>query len=281
MIAMKNRKNLVLSSIKIIILIVITFILFFPMLVTILTSFKPPEEVITTTPKLLPQNFTLMNYINLFCAREFTVYLKNSAIVASFTAICSMIVSALAACAIVWMKFPGRRIVVRSILFTYMFPSILLVIPLFILCYQLGLIDHKFGLVLTYLSFSVPFGIWMLKSYFESIPKELIEAALIDGCSYFKCLVKVILPVSLPAITTVGIYSFILGWSEYLFATTLITSNSNRTIAIGLQTLIGYHKTDFGLLTAASVIMVAPVLLLFISVQKYFIEGLTVGSVKE
>lgn len=278
---MKNRKSLGLNIMRLTILIIITFILFFPMFVTIFTSFKPPEEIITTTPKLLPQNFTLRNYRNLFSAREFITYLKNSTVVASFTAITSMIISSLAACAIVWMKFPGKRIVVRSILFTYMFPSILLVIPLFILCYQMGLIDQKFGLVLTYLSFSVPFGIWMLKSYFESIPKELIEVALIDGCSYFKCLTHVVLPISLPAITTVGIYSFILGWSEYLFANTLIISDSKRTVAIGLQTLIGYHRMDFGILTAASVIMVVPVLILFISVQKYFIKGLTVGSVKE
>lgn len=248
--------------------------------VTILTSFKPSEEIITTTSKLIPQNFTLKNYINLFNAREFTAYLKNSTIVASFTAICSMNISSLAACAIVWMKCPGKKIVVRTILFTYMFPSILLVILLFILCYQMGLIDQKFGLVLTHLSFSVPFEIWMLKAYFESIPKELIEAALIDGCSYFKCLIKVILPVSLPAITTVGIYSFILGWSEYFFANTLITSNGNRTIAVGLQTLIGYHRLDFGLLTVTSVIMVVPVLLLLYQFKNISLKVLLLEALK-
>ncbi len=278
---MKHKKSYWTAIIKITILLIVTFILFFPMLITFFTSFKPPAEVITTTPTLLPQNFTLQNYHNLFSARAFNAYIKNSLIVASFTAVLSVLISSLAACAVVWMRFPMKRMVVRSILFTYMFPQILLVIPLFILCYQLNLIDTKFGLVLTYLSLSVPFCIWMLKSYFESIPRELVEAALIDGCSYFDCLIRVILPVSLPAVTTVGIYSFILGWSEYLFANTLITSDANRTIAIGLQTLIGYHRVDFGLLTAASVIMVIPVLILFIAVQKYFIKGLTVGSVKE
>lgn len=278
---MKNKKTLAFSIIKMMILIIITFIFFFPMIITISTSFKPPQEVITATPKLLPQNFTLQNYQDLFNLREFPGYLKNSFIVASFTAVISVIISSLAACAVVWMKFPGKRIIINSILFTYMFPGILLVIPLFIMCYQLNLIDSKLGLVLTYLSFSVPFNIWMLKSYFESIPKELVEAALIDGCSYFNCLIRVVLPVSLPAVATVGIYSFILGWSEYLFANTIITTDTNRTIAIGLQTLKGYHRVNYGLITAASVIMVVPVLLLFILVQKYFIEGLTVGSVKE
>lgn len=138
----------------------------------------------------------------------------------------------------------------------------------------------KLSLVLAYLSFSLPFSIWMLKTFFESIPTELMEAALMDGCSYWQALMKIILPTSLSGITTVVIFSFVLGWSEYLFAANLITTDTNRTIAVGLQTLLGYYRTDYALLTAASVTMSLPVFVFFVAMQKHFIKGLTIGAVK-
>jgi multiple sugar transport system permease protein len=251
------------------------------MVITFFTSLKPIGEVITAAPTLLPQHFTLDNYIKLFKVRNFPQYMYNSLWVASFTAILSLMISSLAAAAIVWMKFPGRKLVAKGILAAYMFPQILLIIPLFIMCYRLNLIDTKFSLVMAYLSFSLPFSVWMLKTFFESIPAELVQAALVDGCSYWQVLHRIILPISLAGITTVVIFSFVLGWSEYLFAANLITSDSNRTIAVGLQTLLGYYRTDYALLTAASVTMSLPVYCLFVMVQKYFIKGLTVGAVKE
>jgi ABC-type glycerol-3-phosphate transport system permease component len=265
---------------KVIILGIITLILFFPLIIMVFTSLKPTGEVITATPTLFPKVFTLQNYIDLFQMRPFVTYLGNSLLVASLTAVITVIAASLAACALVWMKLPGKKAISRSILFTYMFPQILLVIPLFILCYKLSLIDSKFGLVLTYLSFSLPFSIWLLKSYFESMPAGLIECALIEGCSYFSCLIRIVFPVALPAVVTTGILSFILGWSEYLFAATLISSDANRTIAIGLQTLIGYHRVDYGMFTAAGVIMVLPVLILYLLVQKYVMRDLTLPHTK-
>lgn len=260
---------------------IVTFIIIFPMVITFFTSLKPIGEVITAAPTLLPQHFTLDNYIKLFKVRNFPQYMYNSLWVASFTAILSLMISSLAAAAIIWMKFPGRKLVAKGILAAYMFPQILLIIPLFIMCYRLNLIDTKFSLVMAYLSFSLPFSVWMLKTFFESIPAELVQAALVDGCSYWQVLHRIILPISLAGITTVVIFSFVLGWSEYLFAANLITSDSNRTIAVGLQTLLGYYRTDYALLTAASVTMSLPVYCLFVMVQKYFIKGLTVGAVKE
>ncbi|MFA5385146.1 MAG: carbohydrate ABC transporter permease [Eubacteriales bacterium] len=278
---MKNKSGFWNKAIRLLLLMIITYILLFPMTVALFTSLKPPGEVITATPSLLPHNFTLQNYRVLFSLREFPRYLWNSLLVSCYTALISILVSSLAAYALVWMNFTGKRTIVKAIFFTYMFPQILLVLPLFLMCYELNLIDTKMALVLTYLSFSLPFCVWMLKSFFESIPEELVEAAMLDGCTYLQCLFKVVLPVSIPAVTAVLVFSFVLGWSEYLFANTLIISDTNRTIAIGLQTLIGYYRVDYGLLTAASVVMTLPVLLFFVSVQKYFIEGLVIGSVKE
>lgn len=264
-----------------VVLCVVTFIIIFPLVVTVFTSLKPSREVITAAPTLLPHQFTLENYRTLFAVRNFPQYMINSLIVASFTALLSLLISSLGACALVWMKFPGRRLVARSVLAAYMFPQILLIIPLFVMCYHLNLIDTRLGLVMAYLSFSLPFSVWMLKTFFESIPVELIEAALIDGCSYWQALTRIIFPVSLAGITTVLIFSFVLGWSEYLFAANLINTEAKRTIAVGLQTLLGYYRTDYALLTAASVTMSLPVYCLFVIVQKYFIKGLTVGAVKE
>ena len=277
---MKHKKPFWKTVLHFLVLCAVTFIVIFPLVITLFTSLKPPNEVITATPTLLPHDFTLENYIKLFKVRNFPQYMLNSLVVASFTAVLSLLISSLGACAIVWMKFAGKRVVINTVLAAYMFPQILLIIPLFIMCYCLNLIDTKFSLVLAYLSFSLPFSVWMLKTFFESIPKELMEAALMDGCSYWQALTKIILPISLSSITTVLIFSFVLGWSEYLFAVNLITTDANRTIAVGLQTLLGYYRTDFALLTAASITMSLPVFCLFVMVQKYFIKGLTVGAVK-
>lgn len=278
---MKHKNAFWKTVLHFVVLCVVTLIIILPLVITFFTSLKPPSEVITATPTLLPHNFTLDNYIKLFKVRSFPQYMFNSFVVASLTAILSLMISSLGACAMVWMQFPGKKLVVKSVLAAYMFPQVLLVIPLFIMCYSLNLIDTKFSLVLAYLSFSLPFSIWMLKTFFESIPTELMEAALMDGCSYWQALTKIILPISLSGIATVVIFSFVLGWSEYLFAANLITIDANRTIAVGLQTLLGYYRTDYALLTAASVTMSFPVFCLFVMVQKYFIKGLTVGAVKE
>jgi multiple sugar transport system permease protein len=131
------------------------------------------------------------------------------------------------------------------------------------------------------LSFILPFGIWLLRNYFQTIPKDLVEAALIDGCNHCQCLIHVVLPICLPVMATVLTYSFVLGWNEYLFANILIKTDSIRTVAIGVQTLVGSHGTDYGLLTAAAVVMIIPVIIMFIFVQRLFIDGLAMGSVKE
>lgn len=269
------------AAIQFILLCALTSIVVFPLAITALTSLKPPGEVISATPTLFPETPTLENYTRLFAVRNFPRYLLNSLLVASLTALLSLLFSALGACAIVWTRFPGRKTIVKGILAAYMFPQILLIIPLFVMCYRLGLIDSRMGLVLAYLSFSLPFSVWTLKTYFESIPSELIQAALIDGCSYWQALTRIILPAALPGITTVFIFAFVLGWSEYLFAANLINTEANRTVAVGLQTLLGYYRTDYALLTAAAVVMSMPVLGLFILVQKYFISGLTMGAIKE
>jgi len=259
----------------------IAFIVWLPIIVAVVTSFKTRSEIVTAVPSLLPESLNWNNYVRLFRVMKFGDYLMNSALVAGFTAVISLFVSSLAAYALVWLEFRGKNAFIALNLFVYIFPQILLAIPLFLMCYGLGLLDTRFALVLTYMSFILPFGIWMLKNYFQTISRELVEAALIDGCNYFQCLIHVVLPVCLPVLATVLTYSFVLGWNEYMYANILIKSDSMRTVAIGVQTLVGNHGADFGLLTAAAVVMIIPVIIFFIAVQRLFVGGLTMGSLKE
>jgi multiple sugar transport system permease protein len=276
-----NRKKWPAYLSKLMFLTVIALIIWLPILATIFTSFKLRSEIAVAIPTLLPQSFSLDNYERLFRVMRFDVYLWNSLLVASCTSAISLLASSLAAYALVWFKFRGKSLFQGFTLFVYLFPQILLAIPLFLMCYRLQLLDTKFALVLTYLAFILPFGIWMLKNYFESISGDLVDAALVDGCSYWQCLLRVVLPVCLPGMATVLTYSFILAWNEFMFANILISSNSNRTVSIGVQTLVSNHGTDFSLLTAAAVVMIIPTLIFFISVQRWFIEGLTLGGARE
>ncbi len=200
--------------------------------------------------------------------------MANSLVVASLTAVIATLAAGAAAYGIVWLRVPGKRSIANSIFVAYMFPEVILVIPLFMMAYELGLIDSRLALVLIYIAFSLPFSIWVVKLFFESIPPGMVEAARLDGCSELQCLTRVVLPLSVPAITTVFVLSFVLGWGEYLYANTLIMTDSHRTMAVGLQTLVGQHQTDYGLITAAGIVMVVPVLILFALVQKYLVSDL-------
>ncbi|MEW6553702.1 MAG: carbohydrate ABC transporter permease [Actinomycetota bacterium] len=267
-------------ALRITVLVVVTAIVWLPLIVAVFTSFKPRAEIASASPSLIPDEFTLSNYFRLFRVMDYEVYLKNSLVVAGCTSVICLLVTSLAAYSLVWLRFRGKRMFLGMTLFVYMFPQILLVIPLFVMCFRLHLLDTRFALVLTYLSFVLPFGIWMQRNYFLSISSDLVDAALTDGCNYFQCMVKVIFPISLPAMATVLTFAFIAAWNEYMFANILISSDATRTASIGLQTLIGSHSTDYGLLTAASVIMAVPVIVFFLLIQRYFREGLAMGGVK-
>jgi len=269
------------STAKFMLLLVLTLIIWLPIIVVVFTSFKYRSEIFTLNPSIFPKTMNLENYSRLLKLTDFNVYLRNSFVVAGFTSAISLLVASLAAYALVWMEFKGKRGFIGLILLGYIFPQILLVIPLFLMCFSLHLLDTKLALVLTYLSFILPFAVWTLRNYFQSISSDLVDAGLIDGCNYFQCLVRVVLPVCLPVLATVLTYSFVLAWDEYMFANILIQSDINRTVAIGVQAIVGSHATDYGLLTAASVLMILPVIIFFILVQRFFIDNLMQGSVKD
>jgi len=275
-----NKKKI--SAIAIFfLLLVVTMIITFPLWVAFFTSFKVKSDVITVNPHIFPTEITLDNYKRLIFDKDIFMYIKNSFIVATFLMIVTVVLSLLGAFAIVWLKFPGKRAFVKMILGIYMLPTLLFAMPYYVMCNALGLLNSSIGLIITYLSFTLPFAIWMLKNSFETIPVELLESGLIDGCSYTQCLYKIVLPISLPAVSVTAVYGFIVGFSEYMFASTLMTEEKARTMPLFLSLLMGRYHTDFGILTAASMLMILPIIILYLIVQRYFIAGMTSGAVKD
>lgn len=262
-------------------LILITGLLILPVLVAVFTSFKPMNEIFSSTPTILPRHFTLASYQRLLSIPEFPGYLFNSFIVAGLSAVVAVSVGISAAYGLVFFRFKGRYLIRQALLTTYMFPAITLVFPIFFWATRLNLLDTYTALVLTNLSFVLPIAVWLLLGFFEKIPPELERAARVDGCNRLQTVFYVILPVMLPAIGAVGIFAFILGWGEYLFALTLTLTDNHRTASAGMHALMGNYRIDYGLLTAAGTIIVFPLVILFVIFQKYIIEGLTSASTRK
>lgn len=271
-----KRKNILIF----IALCLISILILFPLFAAFFTALKPKQEVITKIPHILPKSPTWDNYYRLIFKKNIAMYLKNSMIVSVLLTLINLVFSLFGAFAIVWKKHRITKTFTRILLITYMFPTVLFAMPYYVMCSKFGLLNHATGLVITYLAFSLPFSIWMLKNSFECLPPELIESGMIDGCTDFHIITKIVLPISLPAVSVVSVYSFIIGLSEYMFANTLMTVESTRTLPIMLSMLSGRYHTDYGLLMAASMIMILPIIILYFLVQKYFVDGIISGAVK-
>ncbi|MFC6487806.1 carbohydrate ABC transporter permease [Nitratireductor sp. GCM10026969] len=244
-----------------------------------LTSFTPQEHLLQAGVALDPQNWTAANYERLVGRTDFPFNMVHSFIVAIGTVVLGLSLSVTAAYAFSRFRFPGRRVLMIKFLVINMFPVVLLILPLFVIMRRLGLIDTHAALIIANATVAIPFSVWMMTSYINSIPRSLDEAAMIDGCSRLGALRKVILPLILPGIIATGIYIFITSWNEYLYALTLGGRNV-RTITVAIQTLIGEYQIEWGLLTAGGVLGAMPATLLFLLIQKRLISGLTQGAVK-
>jgi len=251
-----------------------------PFYYVVTSSFKVPQEVIARTPTLIPQSFTLQHYEKLLRSSAFPTYLGNSILVASGTMLICVVLSTLAAYGLYRMQLPGSKYLFRIILVAYAFPGILLLIPLYGMLSQLGLIDHLAALIVVNVTFAAPFAVWMLRAFFTTIPLELEEAAALDGASRLQTLTRIVLPLAAPGVASVAIFAFITAWTEYMFASVLILSDANRTVPVGLAGIIGQYQVDWGLLLAGATVTMLPVLILFSLVGRTFVEGLTAGAVK-
>lgn len=251
----------------------------FPIYWMIITSLKLPREIYRV-PALWPQTFTLANYEKLLADGEFLLAIRNSFIVASIVTLISVLISSFAAYSMVRFRYRFRGVIGRIILFAYLTPGSLLFIPLSIVMAQLRLGNSLFGLILVYLTFSLPLSTWLLQGYFRGVPRELEEQGMIDGHTRLGALIHIVLPLSAPGIAAVAIFTFTGAWNELLFALVLITSESQRTAPLALNYLITSDVLPWGPLMAGAVISSVPLMILYFIAQRFMVAGMTAGSVK-
>jgi len=260
-----------------VVLLVWTLVPFYWM---VATSLKKDKEIYGFEATLVPRQPTLANYTRLFATTPFVKYVRNSTIIAVSTTVLSLVFGCLGAYALARLRFPGRRLIARGLVFTYLVPPALLFIPLFAVMSFLRLVDTHQALILAYLSFSVPFCTWLLMGYFRSVPLELEEAALVDGCTRLGSLVRIILPMSLPALAVVAFFSFTQSWNEFLYANVFVNSVEVRTITTGLTLFVVEDVFFWGPMMGASFLSALPPLLLYLIFQRWVVKGLTLGAVK-
>ena len=260
-------------------LIALLIFILFPFYWTFLTSIKPEAELYGAVT-YWPSAVIWDNYKKLFTTTvDFLKAMKNSFIVASITTVVSLTASTLAAYAFSRYRFKGRKFMMALFLSNNMFPTVLLLIPLYSIMRNLRLLYTPWALVLAYTTFTLPFSVWLLNGFFNDLPMSLEEAALVDVCNRRMAFFKIILPILGPSLVATGVYIFMTSWNEYTFAV-MFTNNASRTIPVALKSLIGQLGVDWGLLTAGGIITIIPVCIMFFFAQKRLVEGLTAGAVK-
>jgi ABC-type glycerol-3-phosphate transport system permease component len=252
----------------------------FPLLWMASTAFKVSQEIFATPPSLWPRTFTLANVERLFAETRFLTYLLNSLTVALATAALTLIVSTPAAYSLTRFRFAGREKLAALILFTYMFAPIMIIIPFYVMMRFLGLNNTHLGLVLAYTAFCLPFNLWLLRTFFQGIPVDIEQAALVDGANRFQAVVYVVVPLALPGVVATGIFTFILAWNDYIFARVLIGADELKTLPVGIADLYNASVVDWGMIMAAGLLVIAPVLGVYVFIQKYMVAGWGAGGVK-
>jgi multiple sugar transport system permease protein len=253
----------------------------FPIIWIVFTAFRTNAEFFSKDVGIIPKKWSLESFEDVIKRGNFLVFMGNSIIVGVVVTLLSMVMSVMAAYAITRLDFPGRSSISRSIIASYLIPPALLFIPLFFLVTRVRLQDNLLSLIITYLSATVPFCIWMLYGYFSTIPKSLDEAAFIDGCTKVQILTRIFVPLALPGLAVVALYSFTLCWNEFLYALVFITSPKSRTIPTGIVSWIVEDAFAWGRLMAASALSVVPTFVLYFFAQKSLSGGLMAGAVKQ
>lgn len=251
----------------------------FPYYWMFVTAVKTDGDIHSRPIQYWPAHFTWENFQQLFGYFDFLKYMKNSLLIAIGTTVLSLVVSTLAAYAFARYEFKGRKILMALFLSNNMFPTVLLMIPLYSIMRTIGLLYTHTGMVLAYTTFSIPFSVWLIQGFIRDIPFDLEEAALVDGCTRRGAFLRIFLPVLSPALLAAGVYMFMQAWNEYTLAS-MFTDPATRTIPVALNSLIGQLGVDWGLLCAGGIITCIPVIVMFFFAQKNLVAGMTAGSVK-
>ncbi|MBN1859390.1 carbohydrate ABC transporter permease [Candidatus Bipolaricaulota bacterium] len=273
---MSRPKRVLLHLVALVYVVLLTF----PLLLMFLNAVRT-EADITRDPVALPHAVTSANFAEIFQESTFAVNFRNSFLVAGVTVLLTIVVTAPAGYAMSRFRFRGKSLFSTWLLATQAFPGIIMVLGMFTIFRVFGLLNSRLGLIIMHTSFSMPFSIWLLKGYFDRIPTALEEAALIDGCSRFRALTRVVLPLAVPGILAVGTFSFLLSWNEFFFALIVTRSESVFTLPVFLSRFVGMSGVvRWGPLSAAALLSTLPALLLFMAGQRYLVAGLTQGGVK-
>lgn len=251
-----------------------------PIYWTIKISVTPQDLLYSEGIRLWPSRMTLANYVSVLQATDFPRYFLNSILVSVTTAVIVTAVASFAGYALSRFQFRGKAMVSLVLLLTQTFPLVMVIPPIYRIMGQLGLTDSLYGLIIIYTAFNIAFATFLMQSFFDGVPKDLEEAAMIDGCTRFMALRRVILPLTLPGMGATVAFVFTAAWSELLFGLMLINSESQKTFSVGLLTFIGKFAVDWGQMMAASVLALIPVCLFFLFLQRYLVTGLTAGAVK-
>ncbi len=269
----------VIKAMKYFLITAIALFCMLPFVWVVITSMKPDGDFFD--PNIIfPTKVFLGNFKEVWVNAKFFTYFLNSVVLSVATTFICLFLSIMTSYGFCRFKIFGEKSFLLAILFTQMFPSVLLALPYYVTLKNLHLIDKISGLILVYTSFILPFCIWTMKGFFDNMPWELEEAAFIDGCNRFQTVVRVILPVAAPGIAATGLFAFIRSWDEFMYANIFINTSFKRTIQIGIHSLIGEYTTDWGMLMAGAVISCIPVIIFFTYIQKNLIQGLSSGSVK-
>lgn len=261
-------------------IIVGAYLMVAPFLYMVSTAFTRFTYVLPFPPRLIPEDPTVENFVRAWASNNFQRYALNSLLVSIVSMVLTITLSSLTAYAFARFKFPAKEFLFRVLLFSMMVPGMVSIIPMFTIVNRLGLIDSYWGLWASYVSGGLAFNTFLLRGFFEQIPRELEEAVLIDGGGRWTIYRHVILPLSKPALATVCIFSFLGAWDEFFWALTIIKNPDLRTLPIAIALFKNQHATNWGLVFSASLIAVVPVILLFVFFQRYFIQGLTSGATK-
>ena len=252
----------------------------FPLLWLLVSAFKSSGEMLANPTSFWPKEWTLENFKTILITLKFTVNIKNSVIVALSTTLIATFISCLAAYGIIRFFPKLGNIMTRILITTYMFPSIMLVIPYAVVMKTVGLTNSRVGLVLVYMSFSVPYAVWMLVGFFKTVPIGIEEAAYIDGANRFQVFTRIVLPLVRPGIVSTAIYTFINAWNEFLYALLLISSSEKQALSVAVKTLEGADILNWGSMMAAAAIVVLPSIFFFCFIQNKLAGGLSDGAVK-
>lgn len=269
-----------LTTLRVVALIVGAIVMVTPFAYMLSTSFKPQAFVLTTPPQFIPDPFTLDNYVAAWTTQDFARYAMNSVVVAVTSTALSVLISSMMAYAFARFEFPGREWIFRIMLIGLMVPTMMLIIPQFVLAKYFHLLDSLPGLIVFYVAGSLALNTFLLRGFFAALPAELDQAMQMDGANAWARYWRLAMPLARPALATATIFTFLSSWDEFAWALTIINTPQNRTLPIAIQLFQGQNATQWGLVFAASIIAIIPVIVVYLVFQRHFVQGLTSGAVK-